>query len=457
MNYIVEKDFDNFLENIKKESILVQKYGSLLTEQTKLLELFYELIKSEKEIICLSAPPASGKTHVILLLIKYFLDVNKNVGLILPFQELIDDFKLATKDIENLNSNHFKIFNIAEYLNGIMNFDILFIDEAHNLKSCMELNREFVKKLVINKNHEFYNLFKNRTLLSNVGNRSFRLNTLTLKEILEILKNESNFNVVIEEIYSNLSEWIGFIYINSWRIEIFIVKANFGKSFPVNAKKIVFFSATPLNKDELKFYCGINEERMEIGDILQPKSKQRRIKCFYLLQNIDEALKIKFTKSLLSEFLKKTLILTNSSYTSQVVFNQLKLNHRKLFLIPANIQSNERKKIFKEFDLLHDGVLISSSNVFWEGINIKNLELLIIFDIPFPKPSLMELYQGTRLNVKNLIRRRLIQGIGRIGRKAENFGVAILLFDPSIYIRRLDILGINIWDAIPLVKKEFNM
>jgi len=56
------------------------------------------------------------------------------------------------------------------------------------------------------------------------------------------------------------------------------------------------------------------------------------------------------------------------------------------------------------------------------------LGLLVIADIPYPRPSLFELSSGQKEDVRKLILRRLKQGLGRIGR-AENRGICVLMFD----------------------------
>lgn len=75
---------------------------------------------------------------------------------------------------------------------------------------------------------------------------------------------------------------------------------------------------------------------------------------------------------------------------------------------------------------------MTSSTVFWEGITIRNLKLLIIAEPPFPRPRLIELVKKKVTDGRLDMRRRLLQGLGRIGRKRGEFGVIITLFDPNI-------------------------
>ena len=59
---------------------------------------------------------------------------------------------------------------------------------------------------------------------------------------------------------------------------------------------------------------------------------------------------------------------------------------------------------------------------------MKDLGLLVIADIPYPRPSLLELSSGQKEDVRKLVLRRLKQGLGRIGR-TRNGGICVLMFD----------------------------
>ena len=68
--------------------------------------------------------------------------------------------------------------------------------------------------------------------------------------------------------------------------------------------------------------------------------------------------------------------------------------------------------------------IASASSTVWEGANIKNLRIAIIVSVPFIRPFIGKkvgyLYAENRMLI------RLQQGIGRIIRSPEDYGVAIL-------------------------------
>ena len=86
-----------------------------------------------------------------------------------------------------------------------------------------------------------------------------------------------------------------------------------------------------------------------------------------------------------------------------------------------------REDIYRDFMRSEKGVLFTSSQVFWEGITIEDLRLVVFFDPPYPRPHLLDLRKGRKVYGKRDLVRRLNQGMGRIGRK--DGGIGVLLFD----------------------------
>ena len=86
-------------------------------------------------------------------------------------------------------------------------------------------------------------------------------------------------------------------------------------------------------------------------------------------------------------------------------------------------------KSYRNFLNCPNGILVTASTVFWEGITINGLNLLIIFERPFPRPRLVDLL-NKKAHTGNLdMSRRLRQGIGRVGRKKGDSGLSLTLFD----------------------------
>lgn len=87
-------------------------------------------------------------------------------------------------------------------------------------------------------------------------------------------------------------------------------------------------------------------------------------------------------------------------------------------------------------------ILATASSRLWEGIDIQNLLLEIIFDLPYIKPPVhLEGVQSWRYGKRKMLM-RLQQGIGRIIRKEKDAGVCIV-FDSRFIKRKQDSLFLD--------------
>lgn len=144
----------------------------------------------------------------------------------------------------------------------------------------------------------------------------------------------------------------------------------------------------------------------------------------------------------------QTMILFNSLVTIEQVYSQLKetdlFDQRDIL---AQGITGRREKLLKQFASGTSSILLGASS-FWEGIDLpkSSLELLIITRLPFDSPNEIM----TRAH-NNLLKRegknpfyhaalpkatmRLQQGIGRLLRTPNDFGVGVIL-DSRISTRR---------------------
>ena len=144
----------------------------------------------------------------------------------------------------------------------------------------------------------------------------------------------------------------------------------------------------------------------------------------------------------------QTMILFNSLVTIEQVYSQLKetdlFNQRDIL---AQGITGRREKLLKQFASGTSSILLGASS-FWEGIDLpKNtLELLIVTRLPFDSPD-----EIMNRAYNDLLKRegknpfyhsslpkatmRLQQGIGRLLRTPEDFGVGVIL-DSRISTRR---------------------
>jgi Rad3-related DNA helicase len=186
-----------------------------------------------------------------------------------------------------------------------------------------------------------------------------------------------------------------------------------------------------LSDAELDFYCGIPSDAIERACIVKPASavSEKHRVCISVEENLQFEDKMVLVRKLVQESKTRTLVLFNNVVSCQKAQENLK-DLRNIFNIPS--YAKDRPTILKAFLNADHGVLLTSSTVFWEGITIKNLRLLIIVEPPFPRPRLIELMRRKVTDGRIDMRRRLLQGLGRVGRRKGESGVVITLFDPRI-------------------------
>src|SRR5437762_4446466 len=135
---------NHWLEGIK----LLSKYGSLLPAQVELLNRVYNSFHdSRKKVGVFVASPAAGKTHVICLLATYLVRSN-TVAIVVPSNYLKNEFKNEFKNIRS-KSQSIDIFNIFEFLRSNKAYDVVLVDESHNLKSFIELDPSVVRSITL--------------------------------------------------------------------------------------------------------------------------------------------------------------------------------------------------------------------------------------------------------------------------------------------------------------------
>ena len=111
-------------------------------------------------------------------------------------------------------------------------------------------------------------------------------------------------------------------------------------------------------------------------------------------------------------------------------YRDQKLAKEKLEKVLSPDQLYFIDSITKDTDVVEDIAnqknvsLASASSTVWEGANIKNLKIAIVVSVPFIRPTIGKKQNYIFGEGKMLI--RLQQGIGRIIRCPEDYGVAIL-------------------------------
>lgn len=129
------------------------------------------------------------------------------------------------------------------------------------------------------------------------------------------------------------------------------------------------------------------------------------------------------TIDILKNFDERTLLLFKNYRDQKLARNSLEkiIDSEKLYFIDSTTQSTD---VVEEYANQKNVSIASASSTLWEGVNIKNLRIAVIVSVPFIRPSV-----GSKFNYPDLERRMLVrlqQGIGRIIRCPDDYGVAIL-------------------------------
>ena len=128
------------------------------------------------------------------------------------------------------------------------------------------------------------------------------------------------------------------------------------------------------------------------------------------------------------EILKRTqgkTLLLFKSYRDQERARKILENsiNRKITFIDDSFQSETVQKYVEQADI----IMASASSRLWEGIDISDLKLEIIFSLPFIRPPVhLEKSAGFFFSRRKMLI-RLQQGIGRLIRKEDDKGLCIIL------------------------------
>ena len=411
-------------------SLVFKKFGSFLPAQKQLLELSYDYFSdSQNKVSVFTAPPASGKTHIISLIAHYFVNNGLTSCIVVPNGELKQDFESENKKIKKLSKKP-EVLTFTKYLENKTNYELAIVDEAHNLDSAFNINRNIVKTFSVKMGDYGFETITERFL----KNKSFTVTQLTLEyadQILKIFMHNANTRKESAKIKKSLTSWLGFLISTKYGSKIKFISADPDSRQILSKGQLMLFSATPLDEKDLEFYCNIKSENIDFFSITPSKKPSKsNTKLYSISEKLDFSEKVEFCATIFSNLKEKSLVLVNNSERSENWSKELKkfLASKRIYKIPSGITLEKRNEIFKKYDADRSGILITSSSVFWEGITIKNLKSVFIPDEPFPEPNLLDIFFGRNCYQNRVIQRRIIQGLGRVGRNSSYKSIGILLF-----------------------------
>jgi superfamily II DNA or RNA helicase len=310
----------------------------------------------------LISPTASGKSLMIYSIVRYFVEKNHNILLIVPTTSLVEQMY---KDFEDYG------WNAEEY--------------CHKIYSGKEKSTN--KNVVITTWQSIYNLprsfFENFDVV--IGDEAHQFKSKSLVGIMTKMDNTKyrfGFTGTLDG--SQTHKWV--------------LEGLFGPSYKVTQTKELIEKGY-LSKLQIKVLLLKHNEH-------QFNEYEEEIQ--YLITHDKRN---KFIKNLSLDLKGNTLILFNRVETHgqplYEMINSSAAKDRKIFFVYGGVNAEEREKVREITEKENDSIIVASYGTFSTGINIKNLH-----NIVFASPS--------KSRIRNL------QSIGRVLRKGENKNKAVL-------------------------------
>jgi len=320
----------------------------------------YDALRYNRKLLI--SPTASGKSLMIYSIVRYFVEKNHNILLIVPTTSLVEQMY---KDFEDYG------WNVEEY--------------CHKIYSGKEKSTN--KNVVITTWQSIYNLprsfFENFDVV--IGDEAHQFKSKSLVGIMTKMDNTKyrfGFTGTLDG--SQTHKWV--------------LEGLFGPSYKVTQTQELIEKGY-LSKLQIKVLLLKHNEHQfdEYEEEIQ-----------YLITHDKRN---NFIKNLSLDLKGNTLILFNRVETHgqplYEMINSSAAKDRKIFFVYGGVDAEEREKVREITEKENDAIIVASYGTFSTGINIKNLH-----NIVFASPS--------KSRVRNL------QSIGRVLRKGENKNKAIL-------------------------------
>jgi superfamily II DNA or RNA helicase len=320
----------------------------------------YDALRYNRKLLI--SPTASGKSLMIYSIVRYFVEKDHNILLIVPTTSLVEQMY---KDFDDYG------WNAEEY--------------CHKIYSGKEKSTN--KNVVITTWQSIYNLprsfFENFDVV--IGDEAHQFKSKSLVGIMTKMDNTKyrfGFTGTLDG--SQTHKWV--------------LEGLFGPSYKVTQTQELIEKGY-LSKLQIKVLLLKHNEHQfdEYEEEIQ-----------YLITHDKRN---NFIKNLSLDLKGNTLILFNRVETHgqplYEMINSSAAKDRKIFFVYGGVDAEEREKVREITEKENDAIIVASYGTFSTGINIKNLH-----NIVFASPS--------KSRVRNL------QSIGRVLRKGENKNKAIL-------------------------------
>ena len=324
------------------------------------VDAVYDALRYNRKLLI--SPTASGKSLMIYSIVRYFVEKEHNILLIVPTTSLVEQMY---KDFDDYG------WNAEEY--------------CHKIYSGKEKSTN--KNVVITTWQSIYNLprsfFENFDVV--IGDEAHQFKSKSLVGIMTKLDNTKyrfGFTGTLDG--SQTHKWV--------------LEGLFGPSYKVTQTQELIEKGY-LSKLQIKVLLLKHNEHQfdEYEEEIQ-----------YLITHDKRN---NFIKNLSLDLKGNTLILYSRVETHgqplYEMINSSAAKDRKIFFVYGGVDAEEREKVREITEKENDSIIVASYGTFSTGINIKNLHNII-----FASPS--------KSRVRNL------QSIGRVLRKGENKNKAVL-------------------------------
>jgi len=324
------------------------------------VDAVYDALRYNRKLLI--SPTASGKSLMIYSIVRYFVEKEHNILLIVPTTSLVEQMY---KDFEDYG------WDAEEY--------------CHKIYSGKEKSTN--KNVVITTWQSIYNLprsfFENFDVV--IGDEAHQFKSKSLVGIMTKMDNTKyrfGFTGTLDG--SQTHKWV--------------LEGLFGPSYKVTQTQELIEKGY-LSKLQIKVLLLKHNEHQfdEYEEEIQ-----------YLITHDKRN---NFIKNLSLDLKGNTLILYSRVETHgqplYEMINSSAAKDRKIFFVYGGVDAEEREKVREITEKENDSIIVASYGTFSTGINIKNLHNII-----FASPS--------KSRVRNL------QSIGRVLRKGENKNKAVL-------------------------------
>ena len=320
----------------------------------------YDALRYNRKLLI--SPTASGKSLMIYSIVRYFVEKEHNILLIVPTTSLVEQMY---KDFEDYG------WNAEEY--------------CHKIYSGKEKSTN--KNVIITTWQSIYNL--HRSFFENFG--------VVIGDEAHQFKSKSLVGIMTK--MDNTKYRFGFTgTLDGSQTHKWVLEGLFGPSYKVTQTQELIERGY-LSKLQIKVLLlkhnehQFNEYEEEIQYLITHDKRNN------------------FIKNLSLDLKGNTLILFNRVETHgqplYEMINSSAAKDRKIFFVYGGVDAEEREKVREITEKENDAIIVASYGTFSTGINIKNLH-----NIVFASPS--------KSRVRNL------QSIGRVLRKGENKIKAVL-------------------------------